>query len=752
MAIYGSLGDIDVGAISKSISDTAADIFVYDTRKDSDGGAWRKRTQHTSWYNETLNTPTRGSRRDFPAMAVIVATSTSVTIYDGDDPDMPMWMVFNGTTTWNQGLYYSGNGSRCIFALNGIISWGDGAGAFGLITVSFINEFCTSRTSNTSYGGFSNVPLSNRNSTTAATFSANTYSHTAGVLAGVNINDVAMTVLSNAPINPSTGLPVPSIAVATINGVSVIIDDGTIESTDVANIVRLGFVKNDRLAYGHRAGYAYQGISLDIAPFRNSATYGWYINQTTPSFGGYTITDSAGSVQGLGDGNVYAWGGSTGGIRRISENISSPTNGMVNYITTSYNTGWMHGDIKGTWLSDTSTTSVTGSELVINGTFATDVGSWTAANSATVTLSSNRIRVTAGAPTNGLAYQQITTVVGQWYVISYDAFPQTANTTFGQLYIRDGSITGTILISSNNSTQTTYTHTFQATSTATFIVLYGSSTNTNGNYAEWDNISLRIAELDRSINNKGLQVFGTITKTPVATGADLVSYSGFSSSNYLQQPYNSSLDFGTGDFCIMTWLNTSAAGNIYAISRGIPGVASNPRWGINGSTTQAIGFNISGSIVLNTEIFTNGTWQFVCFTRSSGNISSYVNGNFINSTINTTNLTNTSASLIIGNWVNGAYYYGGKLSLLRISTTIPSPEQIKKIYEDEKELFMENSKATLFGTSNAVTALAYDDTTKLLHVGTSSGRSDFQGLRRINNTTTAVTTAISASNGLIAEQ
>ena len=43
-------------AIAESNTDTAVDVFVYDTRKDSDGGAWRNRTQHTSWYNETLNT------------------------------------------------------------------------------------------------------------------------------------------------------------------------------------------------------------------------------------------------------------------------------------------------------------------------------------------------------------------------------------------------------------------------------------------------------------------------------------------------------------------------------------------------------------------------------------------------------------------------------------------------------------------------------------------------------------------------
>ena len=95
---HASIKDLDLknlSQINSEISDTATDIFVYDTRKDSDGGAWRKRTQHTSWYNETLGTATRGTRKEFPAVAVIVAEQNFIKIYDGDDPDLPMWMVFN---------------------------------------------------------------------------------------------------------------------------------------------------------------------------------------------------------------------------------------------------------------------------------------------------------------------------------------------------------------------------------------------------------------------------------------------------------------------------------------------------------------------------------------------------------------------------------------------------------------------------------------------------------------------------------
>ena len=47
-------------------------------------------------------------------------------------------------------------------------------------------------------------------------------------LANGNINDVAMKVLPNAPIDDATGLPIPTIATATVSGISVVRDDGRI--------------------------------------------------------------------------------------------------------------------------------------------------------------------------------------------------------------------------------------------------------------------------------------------------------------------------------------------------------------------------------------------------------------------------------------------------------------------------------------------------------------------------------------------
>ena len=72
-----------------------------------------------------------------------------------------------------------------------------------------------------------------------------------------------------------------------------------------------------------------------------------------------------------------------------------------------------------------------------------------------------------------------------------------------------------------------YSVTFTATSSNNLYQLNNGG-NVSGSSTEFDNISVRLAEEDRSVNGNGLQVFGTVTKSAVATGADLVSYNTFS--------------------------------------------------------------------------------------------------------------------------------------------------------------------------------------------------------------------------------
>jgi hypothetical protein len=244
-----------------------------------------------------------------------------------------------------------------------------------------------------------------------------------------------------------------------------------------------------------------------------------------------------------------------------------------------------------------------------------------------------------------------------------------------------------------------------------------------------------------------------VTKTAVATGADLMAYSGFSTSNYLEQPYNSDLDFGTGDFCKMGWVyNTSSSVRQTIFRRNLDSGLSG-RDLLTLETDGTFKYGIENSVPSLGTSSTLNVWQHIAITRTSGVISMYVGGILKDTTTDTRSVTTSgNAYLRFGALEGGSLpLVYGSLALWRISATAPSPEQIKKIYEDEKHLFQENAKATLYGTSDAVTALAYDDDTELLHAGTSAGRSVFQGLRRIDNTTDAVGAAISASNGMVAE-
>jgi len=244
----------------------------------------------------------------------------------------------------------------------------------------------------------------------------------------------------------------------------------------------------------------------------------------------------------------------------------------------------------------------------------------------------------------------------------------------------------------------------------------------------------------------------------------LVAYGGFSASNYLQQPYNSDLDFGTGDFCIMGWVKEAANTSTEVIFSRAYHTGS--AW--SGSYIQAY-INSDGTItcrisddggstkdtVTSTATYDNNVWALLNIIRRGSLLEMWVGDTLVGTTTVTnasSSLSNANANLTLGVFQdNLSPLTNGSLALWRISATAPSPEQIKKIYEDEKVLFQENAQATLYGSSDAVTALAYDDTTELLHVGTSAGRSSFQGLRRVDNTTDAVGAAISASNGLVAE-
>ena len=754
---------VNLNAISASISDTAVDVFVYDTRKDSDGGAWRKRCQHTSWYNETLNTATRGSRKEFPAVAVIVAEAAQITIYDGDDPDMPMWMVFNPVASKNTLLGYStAFNSLAIVAGNGAIFVASNSGSTytgGYQQVNFLTEVLFRMRADVKRQSIFNIAQRNDGFSDSEAIETSTQVIVSGLA-----NDVAMTVLPNAPIDDATGLPIPTIAVATDGGVSVIKDDGSVVDLVNSNssYTRAGFVAfNETNGLVFPLDYYASDAERFYYVVDNIPSSDFVVTSTTATKGSadkfYTAgTDYQPDLFTLGDTSTpaYSANGSSiagyNGLTLIDENTTTPSEGMVNYITSSYNTGWMNGDIKLATLSDTDDADVTGSELVTNGTFDTDYSDWTLGSGTTATVVSGEVEVTAGS-VYGI-YQELSgCVVGKTYTLS--AVGRVASTGDVRLRIYPDTFNAGSSTDSNSVTATTnqsMSLTFTAESTSPVVYLRCSG---NGIVGYFDNVSVRLAEEDRSVNGNGLQVFGTVTKNPVATGADLVAYSGFANNaNYLKQPNNSDLAFNS-DFCFMLWVKDNVTAGDYYFQ--YANTTGNYAYSMSASS-QVLSFQTNNGVSVTGTWGTRGSniWTHIAVVHKNNVAYLYLNGELVNS-------DNASGSptyvgdeeLYVGIASNLSSSAGGaSLALLRASATAPSAEQILKIYNDEKYLFQENAKATLTGSSDAVTALAYDDDTNILSVGTSGGRSDFSGLRRVNETATAVTTAISASNELIVEQ
>ena len=755
MALYGTLGENDIAELSASISDTAVDVFVYDTRKDSDGGAWRHRTQNTSWYNETLNTSIRGSRREFPAVAVIVLTGDTLTIYDGDDPDLPMWMVFpsNGYLSWASSSTPS---LSSVYMLNGILVVGAFDGRSDIISC-FIKD-------DTRY--YYGAPYYNPTDRTirgrGVAVSGSSAYLTGGdgyVIVSDQVNDIAMTVLPNAPIDSATGLPVPTIAIATNGGISVIKDDGTVVDLTNGSGSSYNYTYDIAFTKDYKIRHTMESTTKRYYRTHNIPSSDSTVDQWSPDTDDgitFYINVSHGDFAMIGGSNPITTieansFGNNSGLTLFDENVASPTNSIVAYASTSYNTGWMHGDIKGAFLSDTTVESLTA-----NTNLATNATQWATGRLTSETYDAGdtswQMVDNAGNDNGYLNLRLNGLTIGQSYIISM-TWDNNAALDSGfnhRIDHNDGSQTNFTHWNKTNASSETLTGVFTAKSqNGEELVFYANAITLNvSNF-----IVRAVDDEDRSVNNKGLQVFGTVTKSAVASGADLVAYSGGGTSNYLEQPYNSDLAFGANsEFSVTGWMyNTNVGGGQVIIDRSITHNSSRD-WQIwVAADLKYMTMYIAGgqATVTPNGSFPNNTWFHFAVVRVGDRAKIYING------VEKANNSSTLSTIPASNVPMKVLYNcnsNTKLALLRISASAPSAEQVKKMYEDEKLLFQENAKATLYGSYDAVTALAYDDDTDLLHVGTSSGRSDFQGLRRINNTTTAVSTAISASNSLIVEQ
>ena len=776
----------EMSAIEAVIPKTAVDVFIYDTTKDSDGGAWRKRTQHTSWYKEKLNTTTRGSRKEFPAVAVIVVESTKVTIYDGDDPDMPMWMVFNavGDAFSSHGYIAATTSISTAQALNGQIVIGSFSG-FGIFVIDFLKETseCLRFSDEAGLRGLhTNVGIVNRNTAIGE------HQGTCRRLVGNDVHDLDMTVLPNAPIDYATGLPIPTIAVACANatqsGISVIKDAGDVVDITSTNSTynywdKVKFTKNNKLIIQanyqntsnqltHIVDFPTADVSANNVNARYAALNGRYYHgdSCTPrlsvsSFKPYVVPMQTDSIA-FGHRQDHF-----GGLNLIAEEPDTQSgqtsDSAMCYITSSFNSGWMVGNTKVATLSSTDVGDITssGNTNVLAGKTFLNNGSFPYE---TFTTSGLNITSAINTTAYGAVNTTWTATLGKTYTAYFNL---TLNSgTAPILFVQTSSSygNGVSYQTVNGANSFTFTATMSTSSYFSFSVSNGVATNFSVANLEMYEGGVANRMDNPLARNTGVSVIGTVKKTPVAPGADLMAYSGFSHTDYLQQPHQTYMNDISGNWSAMHWGKvtggtTQVFWEISEVNTDTNGDGAILSYISAGSLRLYMRGNAGAQAWESTSGFAinDGAWHLYTYTKVGNLLTVYQDG--------VARDTHTLASdgrtyneptsvLRLGDRSDGANssLTSGSMTLFRFSATVPSTEQIKTIYEDEKQLFLENAKCTLYGTSSTITGLAYDDETELLHVGTSTGRSDFHGLRRINNTTRAIGTAISAVDGFIVEE
>jgi hypothetical protein len=386
VAPTGSTGvqvnEFEAAIKSVTSSTTIGAVFVYDTRNDSDGGAWRKKCAGLSWYDETLNTATRGGRREFPSVALIVADnaagSETITIYDLDDVAAPMWLVFQmgGASESSRNFSgRSGENANSLFALNGRVMWGINAdlSSGGFCIADFASDEGRRYTALASYtetGRF----LSERNSAILP------QRISGDLIVSGTVNDVSATYLEGSELD-SLGLVRPVVACATDGGVSVIHPNGDVydirpSSTTYAYSNNVAFTEDNRIVFSADASSNLNVPRLmynQPIPYADDLTLDWgTTNAADKDFAvvaGFVpnVAISGAGISKRIVGNNFDAFASANGLSIAKRNTGNFAESLVANIASDYNTGYMLGDIRGAFLMGdrTADRSVKGNTLTL---------------------------------------------------------------------------------------------------------------------------------------------------------------------------------------------------------------------------------------------------------------------------------------------------------------------------------------------------------------------------------------------------
>lgn len=226
-------------------------------------------------------------------------------------------------------------------------------------------------------------------------------------------------------------------------------------------------------------------------------------------------------------------------------------------------------------------------------------------------------------------------------------------------------VTGNFTPSTTGLTTTEIGHTGNVAASITGNVEYVLY-NTNNFYDTHTSRTL-VVNYNAGTQNK------TSTLSPFEYDIDQESGSGYfdGSGDFLTVPADASFNnFGTGDFTVECWFNTSATTNQALVGTS---VFNSSGWTVELSYSGAgyvsfVPAPYQNRIETSSAVFKFNVWNHIAVTRNSGTITIWLNGSSVKTATYTSSISN-SANLNIGQFGEGwdaRYYFTGHISNVRV--------------------------------------------------------------------------------------
>lgn len=683
-----------------AISGAASGDYVYDTT----GAVFRELTTSNAW-----TTTNRAGTKHMPPYRAVSFEAARVIIWDISGQTPTMWKVLKINDV----------------ALTSVAAFGSIVAITSTVTGLVIWDFASETLTRYLSSGRQAQPW------TSDVVGANFVTQdAANGIVNNTASAVAITTLPDAPLD-AWGNKVPTIPVGTNGGLSVITHNETVyDSASTTAVVAVTATPE-----GVWWSTATTLLFATWADVYAGDGFGDVVGSTTAGAEEIDLYTVPTNIRAAGNQIIVA---GASGEQVIIPDYNDLNNSASHVRNKDYATGIMFGDIRGAFLASDNDTDLVGSTLLSDDfsgyadTAAVIAAGWDKRDgtTGTVALVGSELQFTRSgvAELSSAVSKEITGfVVGETYCLEGEG--RVVSGTGCLLALRSNSGGGgeqlaVILSTVENTLQKGRTY-WKADRTSAYFSLGGTQPSDS---VAGTNFRITKASPDRSVKGKGLIINGTITKTQEAN-SDLIWYSGWSASNYLEQPYNSDLNFGTGDFTLKCWAYLAGTNiqNLFFITdkagtgfgnNGTIGLRYNSGWQWSCATANA----------QSSEVAIAGLPVLAALVRRSGMLFAYIGAKLVAQVANTASLgaTNTSSVLFIGGgFFNGAYSGGfaGGLALLRASGTAETPEQIAESARIEDA--MRRGYFKLGGSSNAILRIAYAWKTRQLFVLTSSGVSTF---------------------------